>query len=86
VLRAGLLDQLELHIAPVLIGQGMRLFENADGDALELTPTRIVAAPDVTHIRYRVEGPAALALDDRGRMTTMFESDVENGSAASSPR
>jgi len=86
VLRAGLLDQLELHIAPVLIGQGMRLFENADGDALELTPTRIVAAPDVTHIRYGVKGPAALALDDRGRRTTMFESDVENGSAAPSPR
>jgi dihydrofolate reductase len=66
VVRAGLLEQLDLHISPVLLGDGMRLFGPFDHDAVELTPTRVVAAPDVTHVRYRVDGPAALTLDDRG--------------------
>lgn len=70
--RAGLVDQLELHIAPVLVGEGMRLFDPADHDpdgpgAVELIPTRVVDTPDVTHIRYKVEGPSKLTLDDRGR-------------------
>lgn len=72
VIGAGLLDQLELHIAPVLLGDGMRLFEPAslglaDYEAIELTPTRVVETPDVTHIRYRVDARSALVLDDRGR-------------------
>jgi dihydrofolate reductase len=69
VIRGGQLDQLELHISPVLIGEGMRLFEAAGQDAVELTPTRVVDAPDVTHIRYRVDGRTKLAIDDRGRGT-----------------
>jgi dihydrofolate reductase len=67
VIRAGLLDQLELHISPVLIGDGMRLFDRADHDAVELSPTRTVHMPGVTHIRYKVNGPSTLAIDDRGR-------------------
>jgi dihydrofolate reductase len=67
VIRGGLLDQLELHISPVLIGDGMRLFEPGDHDAVELVPTRVVDTPDVTHIRYRVNGRTKLAIDDRGR-------------------
>ncbi|AEB46672.1 MULTISPECIES: dihydrofolate reductase family protein [Micromonospora] len=71
VLRAGLLDEFELHIAPVVLGTGMRLFD-ADLDvdefeAIELTPTRVVSAPQITHIRYAVHGRAPLTLDDRGR-------------------
>ncbi|HEX2037659.1 MAG TPA: dihydrofolate reductase family protein [Chloroflexota bacterium] len=66
VIRAGLLDQLDLHIAPVLIGKGMRLFGPLDHEAIELTPIRIVDTPEVTHIRYKVSGPASLTLDDRG--------------------
>jgi dihydrofolate reductase len=72
VISAGLLDQLELHIAPVLIGDGMRLFDPAgldltDDDAIELTPTRVIDTPEVTHIRYGVNGRSALVSDDRGR-------------------
>jgi dihydrofolate reductase len=67
VIRAGLLDQLELHISPVLIGDGMRLFDRTDHDAVELSPTRTVHTPGVTHIRYKVNGPSTLAIDDRGR-------------------
>ncbi|MEN3304724.1 MAG: hypothetical protein V7603_926 [Micromonosporaceae bacterium] len=70
VLKAGLLDELELHVAPVVLGAGMRLLdadlELADSEAIELTPTRVTDTPEVTHIRYTVKGRAALVLDDRG--------------------
>jgi dihydrofolate reductase len=69
-LRAGLLDEIELHIAPVVLGDGMRLLdarlELEEKEAIELTPTRVVHTPEVTHIRYAVRGRAALVLDDRG--------------------
>lgn len=70
-IRDGLLDQLDLHIVPVLLGRGMRLFGADDRDAVELVATRVVGTPDVTHIRYRVAGPAPLELDDRGRGAAM---------------
>lgn len=72
VIKAGLLDQLELHISPVILGDGMRLFDPADldladGEAIELTTTRVVETPAVTHIRYEINGRSALILHDRGR-------------------
>jgi dihydrofolate reductase len=51
-LEAGLLDELTIHVAPVLLGAGTRLFENAPPQGLEIVET--VAAPLATHIRYRV--------------------------------
>ncbi|MEZ0074163.1 dihydrofolate reductase family protein [Planotetraspora sp. GP83] len=70
VLKAGLLDELELHIVPVVLGTGMRLLdaglELADKEAMEFTPTRVVHTPEVTHVRYTFNGRAALVLDDRG--------------------
>jgi len=64
VLAAGLLDQLELHIVPVLLGDGMRLFDASLGldtrGGIELTPDRVVESPAVTHIRYTV-GPRVKA-------------------------
>jgi dihydrofolate reductase len=71
VLRAGLLDELELHIVPVLLGDGLRLFDAglglADDEGIELTPLRVVDTPKLTHIRYAVNGRARLQLDNRGR-------------------
>lgn len=70
VLEAGLLDELEIHIAPVVLGAGMRLLDGGldlgDFEAIELAPTRVVHTPQVTHIRYTVNGRASLVLDDRG--------------------
>jgi dihydrofolate reductase len=53
-LAAGVLDELEIHQIPVLLGQGRRLFDHLDPDHIELELARIVDAPGVTHLRYRV--------------------------------
>jgi dihydrofolate reductase len=51
LLREGLLDELEIQLIPVVLGDGRRLF---GADRIELEPTRVLAAPGVTHLRYRV--------------------------------
>jgi dihydrofolate reductase len=53
-LRAGLVDEIEISLAPVLLGEGERLFADLDGSEIELEQVRAVEAPGVTHISYRV--------------------------------
>ncbi len=53
-LRAGVLDELEIHLVPVLLGEGRRLFDHLGARHVELELTRIIDAPGVTHLRYRV--------------------------------
>ena len=55
-LKAGLLDEFQLHVVPVLLGDGVRLFENHVAEAPgELECTRVIESPTgVTHLRYRV--------------------------------
>jgi dihydrofolate reductase len=53
-LAAGLVDELELHIVPVLLGDGARLFDNLGDAEIELEQVRAVEAPGVTHLKYRV--------------------------------
>src|SRR6266849_3835437 len=53
-MAAGLLDVLELHVVPVLLGGGARLFENLGGAEVRLEQVRAVEAPGVTHVKYRV--------------------------------
>ncbi len=54
-LAAGVLDELELHVVPVLFGQGRRLFECLRPEQVELERTRILEGEGgVTHMRYRV--------------------------------
>ena len=52
VLGAGRLDELQLHVAPILLGGGTRLFEGAPDVPLELV--HVLDSPTVTHLRYRV--------------------------------
>jgi dihydrofolate reductase len=52
-LAAGLVDELELHVVPLLLGSGARLFEGV-GPSLRLEQVRAVEAPGVTHLKYRV--------------------------------
>jgi dihydrofolate reductase len=55
-LAAGILDELELHVVPVLFGQGRRLFDNLDPEQIELERVRILDGEDgVTHMHYRVQ-------------------------------
>jgi dihydrofolate reductase len=52
-LAAGLVDEIDLHIPPVLLGGGKRLFEGV-GPGLKLEELRAVEAPGVAHLKYRV--------------------------------
>jgi dihydrofolate reductase len=55
LLRAGLLDELRLHVAPVLLGGGTRLFEDHVGSQVpRLEKLEVVESPLVTHMTYRV--------------------------------
>lgn len=54
-LAAGLLDELEIHLVPVLLGQGRRLFDNLSPEHIELERTRVLEGEGVTHLHYRVQ-------------------------------
>jgi dihydrofolate reductase len=55
-LAAGLLDELELHIVPLVLGGGARLFDGLRGADVRLEQVRAVEAPGVTHVKYRLTG------------------------------
>lgn len=52
-LAAGLIDEMDLHVAPVLLGAGERLFDNV-GKGVRLESLRTVEGPGATHIKYRI--------------------------------
>jgi len=52
-LAAGLLDELELHVSPVLLGGGSRIFDGLGGADVALEQVRAIEAPGVTHLKYR---------------------------------
>ncbi|MDN5852293.1 MAG: dihydrofolate reductase family protein [Actinomycetia bacterium] len=53
-LTAGLLDELELHVVPVLLGGGSRLLDDLGDADVRLEQVRAVEAPGVTHLKFRI--------------------------------
>jgi len=53
-LGAGVLDEIQIHLIPVLLGEGRRLFEHLGAEQIELEPIRVLEGEGVTHLRYRV--------------------------------
>lgn len=53
-LRAGLVDEIQLHIIPKLVGGGLRLFEQHTENTVQLECTRVIESSGVTHIKYNV--------------------------------
>ena len=54
-LAAGLLDEIQIHLAPALLGSGTRLFEHLGGQ-FQLERTQVIATPNATHLRFKVLG------------------------------
>jgi dihydrofolate reductase len=53
-LAAGLVDEIQLNVVSIVLGDGTRLFDNIAGADVKLEPVRVVDTPDVTHLKYRV--------------------------------
>lgn len=58
-LKAGLLEQMQIHLIPVLLGGGVRLFEDLDPEGIELRRTSSIETPSATHFRFEVVGTGA---------------------------
>ncbi len=54
LLRAGLLDEIQLHLIPVLLGQGRHLFEGLPPEHIELQPVHALQGTEALHLRYLV--------------------------------
>jgi dihydrofolate reductase len=53
-IKAGLLDEIQIDLAPVLLGSGVRLFDHLGSGPIELERIRVVEGRDVTHLRFRI--------------------------------
>jgi dihydrofolate reductase len=53
-LRAGLVDDGQVHVTPLILGGGERLFDHLDDSEIRLEKTRVIDSPQVTHLAYRV--------------------------------
>jgi hypothetical protein len=53
-LKAGLIDELQVHIAPLPLGRGIRLFDHLGSEQIELEGTTVISSPDVTHLKFRI--------------------------------
>jgi dihydrofolate reductase len=52
---AGLVDEISIHLVPVLLGGGTRMFEHLGGEHIQLESAGVIETPEATHLRFRVE-------------------------------
>jgi dihydrofolate reductase len=53
-IAAGLLDEIQIHLVPVLFGDGIRMFDALGGEHVQLEAVEVLDTPVATHLRYRV--------------------------------
>ena len=53
-IRAGLIDEISIHLVPVLLGGGTRMFEHLGGEHIQLENAGVIETPEATHLRFRV--------------------------------
>ena len=53
-LKAGLVDEIQISLMPVLLGEGLRFFDHLGSEAIELETLRVLQDPGVTHLFFRV--------------------------------
>jgi dihydrofolate reductase len=53
-IAAGLVDEIQIHLAPVVFGSGTRMFENLGDRHISLEPIEVIDTPSATHLRYRI--------------------------------
>jgi len=53
-LKAGFLDEIQIHLVPILLGTGIRLFDDLGTNPMELECTSVIEGTGVTHLRFRV--------------------------------
>jgi dihydrofolate reductase len=54
-LNRGLIDELDIHVVPILLGAGARLFDNTEGRESGYECVRVIASPAVGHYKYRLK-------------------------------
>jgi dihydrofolate reductase len=54
LIQRGLIDEIFIHLVPVLFGSGTRLFDNPDSEHIPLEPVEVIETPEVIHMRFRV--------------------------------
>jgi dihydrofolate reductase len=64
-LKAGLLDEMHIDLIPILLGNGIRLFEDLDPEGIELRRTGSIETPGATHFRFEVVRAMTFARDKR---------------------
>jgi dihydrofolate reductase len=55
-IRAGLVDELPIHLVPVLFGGGTRMFEHLGSEHIRLETVEMIETPAATHMRFRIAG------------------------------
>ncbi len=53
-IRAGLVDEILIHLVPVLFGSGTRMFDHIGDEHIHLQTTQVIEAPAATHLRFRI--------------------------------